>query len=298
MRFVLSLLLVGLLFGCSKEADPVAPTYQAASESATPELSFAVHPLHNPQKLLEVYGPLIDYLNSHLEGARLRLEASHDYADFERKLYRRSVAFALPNPFQSIKALDYGYNIIAMAGDARDFRGLLIVRRDSNIQLPEQLRGKKVSFPAPTALAAAMLPQHFLHQHGLVYGKDYEAQYVGSQESSIVNVQLGYTAAGATWPPPWRAWRKANPEKAAQLKVLWETQSLPNNGIVVRDDVPPEIARRVRDLLLALHEHDAGLALLTHMETARIHPADSDSYQPVRTFLTRFAADVRPPETQ
>lgn len=298
MRILLSLLLVGLLYGCGNEAAPVTPTYQAAGGAATPELSFAVHPLHNPQKLLEVYGPLVDYLNAHLEGARLRLEASRDYADFEDKLYRRSFAFALPNPFQSIKALDHGYGIIGMAGDAKDFRGLFIVRRDSGINSPAQLRGKKVSFPAPTALAAAMLPQHFLHRHGLAYGKDYEVHYVGSQESSIVNVQLGYTAAGATWPPPWRAWSKENPEKAAQLKAIWETESLPNNSIVVRDDVSPEIAHRVRDLLLGLHEHDEGRALLAHMETARIHPADVDSYQPVRVFLARFAADVRPPDSQ
>lgn len=297
MRISLSLLLLGLLCGCGKEAGPVSPAYQAAGAAAS-ELSFAVHPLHNPRKLLEVYGPLVDYLNAHLDGARLRLEASQDYADFEDKLYRRDFAFALPNPFQAIKALDHGYDIIGMAGDARDFRGLFIVRRDSKIHTPAQLRGKKVSFPAPTALAAAMLPQHFLHKHGLAYGKDYEAHYVGSQESSIVNVQLGYTAAGATWPPPWRAWRKENPEKAAQLKAVWETGSLPNNGIVVRNDVPPEMARRVRELLLGLHEHEEGRALLARMETARIRPADSASYQPVRVFLARFAADVRPPDAR
>lgn len=181
-----------------------------------------------------------------------------------------------------------------MAGDPQDFRGIFIVRRDSNIQSAEQLRGKKISFPAPTALAAAMLPQHALHERGLAYGKDYEALYVGSQESSIENVQMGFTAAGATWPPPWRAWSKENPEKAAQLKVLLETESLLNNSIMVRNDVPPETTRRVRELLLNLHEHDEGRALLARMETARIHAADTNSYQPVRAFLERFAADVRP----
>ena len=68
--------------------------------------------------------------------------------------------------------------------------------------------------------------------------RDIENRYVGSQESSIMNAYLGQTAAGATWPPPWRAFQKEHPREAAELKVIWETESLVNNSVMVRDDVP------------------------------------------------------------
>jgi phosphonate transport system substrate-binding protein len=42
-----------------------------------------------------------------------------------------------------------------MAGDADDFKGIFIVRKDTDIKVPAQLKGKRVSYPAPSALAAA-----------------------------------------------------------------------------------------------------------------------------------------------
>ena len=86
-----------------------------------------------------------------------------------------------------------------------------MVRRDSGIKQPADLKGQGGGLPSPTALAAAIMPQWFLHQHGVNVNRDIENRYVGSQESAIMNVYLGQTAAGATWPPPWRLFQKDRP---------------------------------------------------------------------------------------
>ena len=165
---------------------------------------------------------------------------------------RRSSAPAarilLPNPWQTLEAMKVGYHVIAMAGDAEDFKGIFIVRKDSGIKTPADLRGKVVSYPSPTALAACIMPQYFLHRNGIDVNRDIENAYVGSQESSIMNAYLGKSAAGATWPPPWRLFQQDHPAEAAQLKVIWETPSLLNNSVMVRDDVPAAVGRRVRRL--------------------------------------------------
>lgn len=71
----------------------------------------------------------------------------------------------MPNPWQTIQAQKVGYKVLAMWGKAQDFKGIFIVREKSTVKVPADLRGKAVSYPSPTALAAAIMPQYFLHQH-------------------------------------------------------------------------------------------------------------------------------------
>ncbi|MDP2829281.1 MAG: phosphate/phosphite/phosphonate ABC transporter substrate-binding protein [Sulfuricellaceae bacterium] len=291
--------LLGLLLGaCERAPAPSGPEYGAAPQtSAVPLYRLAIHPLHNPQKLSQAYQPLIDHLNRNLPEARFELEASRDYAAYEVKFRACEPHFLLPNPWQSLQAMKVGYQIIAMAGNAEDFKGIFIVRKDSPIKTPADLKGKAVSYPAPTALAAAIMPQWFLHQQGIDVNRDIENRYVGSQESSILNVFSKDVAVAATWPPPWRAFQKDHPAEAAELKVIWETPHLLNNSVMARDDVPAAIRERVQSLLAGLQETEEGRAILAGMETARFHPADDASYAPVREFIERFEKEVRPVET-
>ncbi|MHB1184923.1 MAG: phosphate/phosphite/phosphonate ABC transporter substrate-binding protein [Desulfobulbia bacterium] len=261
-----------------------------------PVYHFAVHPLHNPGKLTQAYQPLMAYLNGRLQGARLVLEASRDYADFEEKYHARKPEFLLPNPWQTIQAMQAGYSVIAMAGEPLDFKGIFVVRRNSGLVQPADLKGKSVSYPSPTALAACIMPQYFLHTHGINVTTDLENRYVGSQESSIMNVHMGQTAAGATWPPPWRAFQKEHPREAAELKVLWETESLVNNSVMVRNDIPAQVQEQVRALLLGLEETTEGPSILAGMETARFLPAADKDYDVVRRYISRFENEVRPVE--
>lgn len=289
------LLVCGLLVACGPKGDEgYAPTFADKPPDGATVMIFGVHPLHNPHRLFQVYQPLIDYLNRNLQGVRLRLEASRDYAEFEKKLAGRYFQFALPNPYQTVTSRRYGYRVFGKMADDANFRGIFIVRKDSGITRPEDLRGKPVSYPAPTALAATMMPQWLLHQAGIDVRREVLNQYVGSQESSIMNVYLGKTVAGATWPPPWQSFVREHPEIAAQLEVKWETPSLVNNGLVARDDMPQELVARIRDLIVGLDQSEEGRAILARMELSRFEAADDHAFQPVLDFLERFEREVRP----
>lgn len=288
------ILLLGLLPGCDRQAADQGPQVGTKPLNVVePVYRLAVHPLHNPAKLMQAYQPLAEYLNSRIEGVRFVVEASRDYASFEAKFRQRKTALLLPNPWQTREAMKVGYHVIAMAGEAEDFKGIFIVRRDSELKHPADLKGKPVSYPSPTALAACIMPQYFLHTHGININTEIENRYVGSQESSIMNAYLGQTAAGATWPPPWRAFQKEHPREAAELKLIWETQSLINNSFMVRDDVPFELALQVQELLLGLAGSVEGEAILAGMETARFIPATDEDYDVVRQYVDRFEREVR-----
>ncbi|MBC7956808.1 MAG: phosphate/phosphite/phosphonate ABC transporter substrate-binding protein [Cytophagales bacterium] len=295
-RLVAACALVLLAAGCGRSQDkPYEPSY-VSQVPVQPGLVYvlAVHPLHSPKRLFQVYQPLVDHLNTRLAGgAQLRLEASANYAAFEDKLKRREAHLALPNPYQALEARQHGYRVFAKMGDDANFRGIILMRKDSRVQHPRDLIGKAVSYPAPTALAATLLPQSFLQQNGVNVEQDLENRYVGTQESSIMNVALGRTAAGTTWPQPWRAFVKEHAQLADQLEVRWTTESLVNNAVVARDDLPPAFVDQLRKALLDLHQSSEGRDILARMELSRFEPATDKSYDVVRTFIERFERQVR-----
>ncbi|MBK9325139.1 MAG: phosphate/phosphite/phosphonate ABC transporter substrate-binding protein [Hydrogenophilales bacterium] len=271
------------------------PEYVARARPETEHVfRFGVHLGHHPRKLDQAFSPLMRFLSRRIPEARFELEGSRGFAHFEGKLRTRQLDFAMPNPYQTVLAQDWGYRVIAEAGDSGDFRGIFIVRADSGIREPADLKGKAVAYPAPTALAAGMMPQLWLAKNGLNVRKDIDNRYVESQESAILNAYMGESAAGATWPPPWRAFQKAHPREAAQLRVIWETPPLINNAVMARDDLPAELVERVRLALIHLHEDGDGQRALAAMETARIHAATDASYQVVRRFIAEYESWVGP----
>lgn len=282
---------------CEKKNQEIkGPKYESRTETKKPIYRLAIHPLHNPRKLTEAYQPLIDYLNKEILDVHFQLEASRNYQAYEVKFRKRSPQLILPNPWQTLEAIKVGYKVIAMAGNAEDFKGIFIIRRDSKIKEPIDLKGKSVSYPSHTALAACIMPQKYLHDHGINIHQDIKNRYVGSQESSILNALFGEVAVGATWPPPWRLFQKDRPKDAAKLKVIWETPPLINNSFMVRDDLPSKTVKKISLLLHSLHKSKKGKKILFGMETARFYPANNKSYDIVREYIKKFEKEIRPVE--
>lgn len=287
-----------ILSACDNESTHTGGPRYATSPNKDSNITYrlAIHPLHNPKRLLQAYQPLVDYLNKNLNGVHFELEASRDYQAYETKFRAREPEFILPNPWQTLEAIKVGYTVIAMAGDADDFKGIFIIRKDSPIREIADLKGKVVSYPSQTALAASIMPQYYLHTNGIDINKDIENSYVGSQESAIMNAYLKLSDIGVTWPPPWRLFQQYHPDEAAELSLIWETPPLMNNSVMARDDIPDAACERVQQLLLELSNTEDGQAILNSMSTSKFYPASNASYEPVQQFIDRFEEEVRPVE--
>ena len=255
MRLFFLCLSMLFLIGCEKKVEEYNPQYSDTQSVSKKVLIFGVHPLHNPKRLFEVYQPLVDHINNHLGNVKIKLEASRNYAAYNKKLFARHFDFSLPNPYQTVQSLNHGYKVFGKMGDDQKFRGLILVRKDSGIKNVKDLKGKNVSYPAPTALAATMMPQWYLHINGINVTKDIKNSYVGSQESSIMNVYLGKSSASSTWPLAWNMFIQERPEILEKVKVMWETKSLPNNGLVVKKELDQNLINQVSDILFNLQNY-------------------------------------------
>lgn len=287
-----------ILTSCESKKQESRILYVDELKTNTKILKFGVHPLHNPEKLVEVFGPLVDLFNQKIKGYQFKIEASRNYPAFEEKLAKRELDIALPNPYQAVKALKHGYVIFGKMGDDKEFRGLIVTRKDSPIKKISDLKGKKISYPAATALAATMMPQYFMYKNGLNVMKSAKNIYVGSQESSIFNALLKETDAACTWPPPWIAFTKKYPEKAAELEVRWQTPSLVNNALIIKSELSEQLRTEILGVLLKLNETEEGLKILSRMELTRFEGADEKTYKPVEEFIKKFSKELRAPEEE
>jgi phosphonate transport system substrate-binding protein len=270
------------------------PSFSPTSPFPSQIYTVGIHPLHNPKRLFEIYAPLITLFNQAMPDVTFELESSRNYEEFEKKLYTGHFDFALPNPYQTINAMKHGYHVFAKMGDDADFRGLILVRTDAGINRISDLKGKTISYPAPTALAATLMPQYYLQTHGLNINTDVENIYVGSQESSIMNVLNRKVAAGATWTVPWRAFVKNQPQLAEQLEVKWETESFVNNSWMAKETMPQNIIQKINAILLNLPKTQEGQAILAAIPLSKFEAANDEIYKPIQAFVTKFDKTVRP----
>lgn len=291
---ILQTLLFSLLTLFLSACDEKQPAYQpefckTVGSSTQKTFIIGIHPLHNPSKLYEVFNPLAEYLSENIPGVKFRLEASKDYETFNQKIESQTLDFLLPNPYQTLNAIQKNYQVINKMGSDDLFKGIILVRKDQGITDIMQLSGKTIAYPAPTALAATMMPQYYLQTHDLDIKTLTKTLYVGSQESSILNVYTQRTEAAATWTIPWLELQKKQPEIAHELEVLIETDSLPNNSFMFHTEkVTHDVAIRVQQLLAQLHETAEGKKILEKMNINQVFKANNETYKPVINFIEHF----------
>jgi len=284
-----------LLMACNNTEDKqYQPEFSSIPSSLDKQYIFGVHPQRNPKKLREVFGPLTKYLNNKVEDANLVFEASRNFAAYDKKQAARHFDFALPNPYGTVQGIDSGYRVFGKMGNEGDLRGLILVRRDSSIKSISDLKGTTISFPGPTALAATILPKYFLYNKGLNVNTDFKSIYVGSMESSLTNVYRGNVAAGTAYPPAWRDFQKNQPQLAAELKVMWQTEAMPDNSLMARDDIPEELVNKIAKALFSMQNDEQGKAVLSGMDLTQFKRADNDDYAQVREFIKTYEAQIGP----
>jgi len=290
-------LLIALLFllGCEQKSDTTKyePTFV---DSAHQVYVVGIHPYLNSQKMHLSYRPILNYLEARIPNVKFTLETSQDYAHYNEKLRQQVFDFSLPNPYQTVTSFDYNYNVIAKMKPDTEFRGILVARKDKQIKSMAQLKQNKVSFPAPTALAAAMMPLYYLQMEGVDIHKDIQKLYVGSQFSSIMNAYSGDTIAGATWPTSWKDWCAENPDKVEAMEVIWETPTLVNNGFTAHQRVPLGLTQHVAVLLSALDENDEGEQLLKEAGFGGFEIASNATFDSVVDFLHRYDQTIGLPK--
>jgi len=220
--------------------------------------SFGVVPQQAVTKLAQEWGPMLAKLSA-ASGVSLKFSTAPDIPTFELRARQGEYDFAYMNPYHYVVFHERpGYNALVHARDA-GLHGIIVTRRDSPFLSLRDLAGQTLAFPSPAAFAASILTRAELQENGVPVS----VRYVGSHDSVYLGVARGlYPAGGGVN----RTFKALPPETAAELRVIWRTQTYTSHPIAVHPRVPAAVAARVKRALETMGDTEEGRALLQPLQ--------------------------------
>ena len=209
-----------------------------ATYGACNTLTLGIVPQQSAKKLAETWQPLINYISEHAN-IDVVFKTAKDIPTFEQRLAEGEYDIAYMNPYHFVVFHDsVGYRALARQIDKR-IKGIIVVDANSDIVSLDDLNGKEIAFPSPSAFAATIIPSAYLKQQGILF----TPRYVHSHDSVYLNVQRGFFNAGGGII---RTFNGVDDNTRSALRILWESDGYTPHAIATH----PRITDTQRDALL------------------------------------------------
>ncbi|GFZ75853.1 phosphonate ABC transporter substrate-binding protein [Pseudohongiella nitratireducens] len=123
----------------------------------------------------------------------------------------------------------------------------LITYPGSDINSPEDLRGKKLAFTSPTSNSGFKAPVSILEgEFNLTAGVDYESTYSGSHDNSILGVVNGDYPAAAVANEVLKRMVGRGVVSESQYRMVYRSQTFPTTAYGIAHDLAPALASKIR----------------------------------------------------
>ena len=253
------------------------PTYSFAEEQQKDDqvITVGIVPQFSAERIGKIWGPILDSV-SEKTGIKLQLDASTDIPSFEKRFNEGDFDIAYMNPYHAIVANREAGYVPILRDIGRTLYGILVVKKDSPLKTVEELDGKKVAFPAPNALGAALIPRtEFANKYNIKV----EEMYVSSHSSVYLNVILGLAQAGGGVQ---KTLQQQSEEIRSQLRIINKTAEVPPHPLVAHPRVPADTVEKITSALLELGEMVEGREMLSKIPMKVIGKTELKDYDLLR----------------
>lgn len=237
-------------------------------------VTFGIVPQQSAAKLARVWTPVLKQISKEA-GVELRFKTATDIPTFEKRLAAGEYDISYMNPYHyTVFNRSPGYVAFAREKDKR-IKGILVTRKDSPYEVPEDLTGLTLAFPSPAAFAASVLPRAHFKTKGIVIAP----KYVSSHDSVYRSVAKGlYPAGGGVV----RTFKAMTPAVSDQLRILWTTKTYTPHAIAAHPRLPAATVKRIASAMVALSETEQGKHLLAPLKFTGIEAAKDGDWDDVR----------------
>jgi phosphonate transport system substrate-binding protein len=235
-----------------------------------------------PRETVSTWTPVLKEVG-HRAGQCLVLAIAPSIPAFEQQLQAGKLDFAFLNPYHQVMAQRWRGFIPLVRDGQTPLEGILVVRKDSPVRRLSDLNGATVSFPAPNAFAASLLPRALLARDGIRISPS----YVRTHSNVYRAVILGSSRAGGGVN---NTLQREQPEVRQQLRVLWRTPPFPAHPFSAAASVPTSVRQKVQAGFLELGRTTHGRQLLAKVQLPKVVKADhTRDYAPLAALgLERF----------
>jgi phosphonate transport system substrate-binding protein len=254
----------------------------AAAQSADPKsLRVALLPDENASTIIQNAQPLKHHLERTL-GRDIELVVTTDYSSMIEAMrfgrievaYFGPLSYVLARSKSEIEAFAVG-----VTKGSPTYTSIVIARADSPVKNVADLRGRTVAYGDQASTSSHLVPRALLQDKGLVAERDYSTVYLGAHDAVARAVESGKVAAGALSRPIFESLVKAGRLDGAKLRVLAETDPIPNYPMAMQSKLSPTLKNAIRAAFLDIRDP----AILKSFRAEGFAATDDHAYDVLRT---------------
>jgi phosphonate transport system substrate-binding protein len=242
-----------------------AATFAASSlavpAGAAETLRFAVGPFQpSASDTRKAYEPFFRHIADKL-GRDYELVVTNDWAGIAIALATKQVDVAWMGPWGYVLAHHEGGGqaIATVKYQGKPFyHSIILARPDLKIEkFPEDAKGLRISFADVGSTSGWLIPTHWFKARGIDPKAYFQYRDGASHPANVLAVANGQTDLATDYDRNRNSMIERGTVKADATRVVWTSDPLPNDPLVVRDGFDPALAQRIRDIVTAITEEEA-----------------------------------------
>ena len=274
-----------------------------AAECQDPDaLTFAMVPTEETVAELELYKPVTDRMGE-LTGKEIQFFMPTSYASVVEGMLGGFVHVAVLGPYSYVIASekDPAVEVFAtyakkpghMQEEGPGYRAALITKKGSGLTSIESLKGTTLGLVDPGSTSGNLMPRVVF---GGVIGMDLDdyfgkVAYTGSHELSSVAVGKGKVDAAFVATHRFDNVVNKGEIKLEDVNVLWQSDPIPQDPFVYRNDLCEELLAKIEETFLGLKDQPEAKAFLENVKSNTFVPMSPSDYDIIRTL--KAAKDAR-----
>jgi phosphonate transport system substrate-binding protein len=237
---------------------PIVAVSMPATAEPLQELNFGFVSTESSQTLRQRYDPFLADMERGL-GMKVKPFFATDYAGVIEAMRFGKVQIARYGNKSAAEAVDRANGEVAFRALNDDgttgYHSILIVHRDSEIRSVEDVLrdGSRYSFGNgdPNSTSGFLVPGYYLWAQNKIDPKTlFKRSITANHETNLLAVINRQVDVATNNDAQLERLRHRMPDKAAQIRVIWTSPLIPNDPIVWRQDLDPEVKRKLSAFFL------------------------------------------------
>ncbi len=254
----------------------------------------------NPEATQKQSFELAEKLQNKL-GKPVKIYISKNYAGLVESITSKKIDFAI---FSSLTYIIAEKEtplkvLLKKTWDGPFYYSALVVNRKSKIKTVNDLKNKNIVFVDLNSTSGYLYPQVFLKKNNIL-NKDFKSvQFSGNHSASIAALEESQADVAAVFADDEKgrvgAWTRFSKAKPNAFRIIWVSEPIPNDPIVVRQEFYDENPKATLEIMYALIEiqNEASAGLTDILGRGGLMPATSKQYDPVREMYHVFKNELK-----
>ena len=227
--------------------------------NAEDSLILAVHPFLPEAELKKKFSPIAEYLGKKI-GKTIKIRVGGSYEEHIQYIGLNKVDIAYMGPASYVRLVEtFGDKPVLARLEVKGnpwFQGNIIVRKDSDLKVLGDLKGKRIAYGDPESTMSYIVPHYMLHQAGVFDSTTTRHQFLYSHNNVAMGVLSGDFDAGAVKPAVFKKFESDG------LLTISKTPKISEHLFVVRTDLPIEQIELLRSAMLNMKKSEEGMKAL------------------------------------